>query len=48
MQPPLPAAAWASEVKKMIDVYGAPMPDEAAQKIIKYLQTHYTPETRKR
>lgn len=48
MQPPLPAATWDAEVKKMINAYGAPIPDEAAQNVIRYLATHYTPETRKR
>ena len=48
MQPPLPAGAWADEVNKMIKTFGASVPDDAAQKIIQYLQSHYTPETRKR
>jgi hypothetical protein len=47
MQPALPAAAWSDEVNKMIKTYGATVPDDAAQKIIAYLQSHYTPETRK-
>ena len=47
MQPVLPAGAWSDEVNKMIKTYGAPVPDDAAQKIIAYLQSHYTPETRK-
>jgi hypothetical protein len=48
MQPPLQAAAWAAEVNKMVSTYGASIPDDAKQKIIQYLQTHFTPETRKR
>jgi cytochrome c5 len=48
MQPPLTAATWEAEVNKMIKTFGQPIPDDAAAKIIKYLQTHYTPETRKR
>jgi mono/diheme cytochrome c family protein len=48
MQPPLPAATWEAEVTKMNKVYGAPIPDAVSQKIVQYLQTHYTPETRKR
>jgi hypothetical protein len=48
MQPPLPAAAWAAEVDKMVHTYGASIPDDAKQKIIHYLQAHFTPETRKR
>jgi len=47
MQPPLPAATWDAEVQKMIKTYGAPIADADAQKIIHYLQTNYTPETRK-
>jgi len=47
MQPPLPAAAWEAEVTKMKKALGATIPNEATAKIIGYLQTHYTPETRK-
>ena len=47
MQPPLPAAVWAAEVNKMISTYGASIPDDAKQKIILYLQSHFTPDTRK-
>jgi hypothetical protein len=46
MQPPLPAAAWDAEVHKMIKTYGAQISDADAQKIIQYLQAHYTAETR--
>jgi len=31
----------------MIQTYGAVIPDDAAKQIIAYLQSHYTPETRK-
>jgi hypothetical protein len=48
MQPPLPAAAWEAEVIKMVKTFGQPIPEEAQPVIIKYLQTHYTPETRKK
>ena len=48
MQPPLPAATWEAEVNKMNKAYGAGIPDDTTRKIIAYLQTHYTPETRKR
>jgi hypothetical protein len=48
MQPPLSAQAWSDEVNKMRRTYGASIPDDTAQKIIEYLGTHYTPETRKR
>lgn len=47
MQPPLPAATWEAEVAKMKKTFGATIPDEATSKILSYLQTHYTPETRK-
>jgi hypothetical protein len=47
MQPPLPADTWAAEVNKMEKTYGADIPDEITQKVIHYLQAHYTPETRK-
>jgi mono/diheme cytochrome c family protein len=48
MQPPLPAGAWADEVTKMVKTFGASVPGDDARKIIEYLQSHYTPETRKR
>lgn len=48
MQPPLPAATWEAEMTKMKKTFGATIPDEAASKITRYLQEHYTPETRKR
>jgi hypothetical protein len=48
MQPPLPAQGWADEVTKMRKTYGASIPEDTSQKIIQYLGTHYTPETRKR
>lgn len=48
MQPPLPAKTWAAEVTKMEKTLGAPIPDDATKKILEYLQTHYTPATRKR
>jgi hypothetical protein len=47
MQPPLPAATWEVEVTKMRKTLGAPIPDASAALIVKYLQAHYTPETRK-
>ena len=48
MQPPLPADTWSAEVNKMVKTYGASIPDDATQKIIHYLQSHYTPENRKK
>jgi hypothetical protein len=47
MQPPLPAATWEVELTKMRKTFGARIPDASADLILKYLQTHYTPETRK-
>ena len=47
MQPPLPAASWEAEVNKMNKTFGAAIPDDSAQKIILYLQAHYTAENRK-
>ena len=47
MQPPLPTATWEAEVNKMIKAFGAQIPEASAKKITSYLQTHYTPETRK-
>lgn len=47
MQSPLPAETWAAEVEKMRKVMGASIPDDDARKIIAYLSSHYTPETRK-
>ncbi|MBI5307199.1 MAG: cytochrome c [Planctomycetes bacterium] len=47
MQPPLPATTWAAEVFKMIDTYGALIPDDETKQIVAYLQSHYTTETRK-
>jgi len=46
MQPPLPAATWEAEVNKMIQTFGMAIPESDVPKIIKYLQTHYTPEGR--
>jgi hypothetical protein len=48
MQPPLPAATWQAEVIKMGKVFGAQIPAESQASILKYLDAHYTPETRKR
>jgi len=47
MQPPLPAATWDMEVQKMIKTFGAPIDEATAKQITAYLQSHYTPETRK-
>ena len=47
MQPPLTSATWEAVVHKMIGTFGAPVPEPAAQAILGYLKSHYTPETRK-
>lgn len=47
MQPPLPADTWEAEVFKMIDTYGALIPEDETRQVIVYLQAHYTPETRR-
>ena len=47
MQPPLPGATWEHLVSKMINTFGAPIPEPEAKAIVAYLQRHYTPETRK-
>jgi hypothetical protein len=38
---------WAAEVSKMVKVIGQPISDDVRPVIIKYLQTHLTPQTRK-
>lgn len=48
MQPAMSAQAWEDEVNKMRKTFGANIADDAAQRIILYLGSHYTPETRKR
>jgi hypothetical protein len=48
MQPPLPAATWEAEVAKMGKAFGAQIPAESQASILKYLEAHYTPETRTR
>jgi hypothetical protein len=47
MQPPLPPAAWAGTVDKMIKVFGASISDDVARQVTEYLKAHYTPETRR-
>lgn len=47
MQPPLPADKWEAEVTKMRKTFGAPIPEASAAKILKYLQSHFTPDPRK-
>jgi cytochrome c5 len=40
-QPVLSAAQWTAEVKKMKNVYGAPIPDDQVDVIAAYLTTQY-------
>jgi hypothetical protein len=47
MQPPLPRATWEGEVNRMNKTFGAAIPDEITQKIILYLQLHYSVDNRK-
>jgi len=37
MQPRFPKAVWQSEVKKMVDAYGAPIPEADQAPIVEYL-----------
>lgn len=46
MQPPLPAGTWRATVRKMIDVHGAPIPEDVAQRITKYLQEQLSSSAR--
>jgi len=48
MQPPLPPETWEAEVNKMVKVMGQQIPEDVQPVIIKYLQAHYTPASRKR
>jgi len=41
MQPKLSRAQWSATVTKMIKAFGAPVPQEDADKIINYLATAY-------
>jgi cytochrome c5 len=41
MQPPLTTAAWTTEVKKMKNAYGAPIPDDQVSTLVTYLVTEY-------
>jgi hypothetical protein len=46
MQPPLPAGAWDATVQKMINDFGAAIPEESAGQIVTYLQAYYAPGNR--
>lgn len=41
MQPPFPAGAWEATVQKMINDFGAAIPEESAGQIVTYLQARY-------
>jgi hypothetical protein len=47
MQPPLPAATWEAEVSKMNKTFGANIPEAVSPKILRYLGSHYTTDTRR-
>jgi hypothetical protein len=47
MQPAFPAQTWADEVHKMIKTYGASIPDDATERIIRYLQANFSAGSRK-
>jgi mono/diheme cytochrome c family protein len=44
MQPALPAEAWQATVRKMIEVHGAAIPEDAAGRIVRYLQERMRPD----
>lgn len=43
MQPPLPPEKWKAIVDKMVNAYGAQVPDVEKEKIVAYLGTAYGP-----
>lgn len=43
-QPPLAAKQWAATVDKMVQAYGAVVPDEARAQLVAYLQAHFASE----
>lgn len=47
MQPAFPPQTWADEVHKMIKTYGASIPDDATEQIIRYLQANFSAANRK-
>ncbi len=47
MQSPLPKDVWDAEVTKMVKVMGASLPEGVQPRILNYLDSHYTPETRR-
>lgn len=46
MQPPRDAKQWQAEVTKMLKVYGAPIKDPEAKKIVEYLVSAYGSSSR--
>jgi sulfite dehydrogenase len=44
-QPPFPASFWAAEVKKMQDKYGASIPQNQIEVLVKYLSDNYGLQT---
>lgn len=47
MQPPLTREKWAATVRKMVEKFGAPISEDEEKKIVEYLGSYFTPETRK-
>lgn len=43
IQPRLTVAQWTAEVKKMKNVYGAPIPDDQVSALVTYLAHEYGP-----
>lgn len=43
-QPPMPRAFWKAGIQKMQKVYGAPIPDEQAGRLVDYLAKNYGDE----
>ena len=44
--PVLDLAGWEKEVHKMVQVYGAPVPEEDQKAIVNYLSTHYSKDSK--
>jgi hypothetical protein len=47
MQPRFPQAVWEKEIKKMVDAYGAVIPDAEQPEIVEYLIAVHDPTENK-
>jgi sulfite dehydrogenase len=47
MQPRFPQAVWEKEIKKMVDAYGAVIPDAEQHEIVEYLIAVHGPTENK-